>query len=219
MTKLELEHDEYQKIILPDVNNYIAIFKYKEVSKEDYLKLKKSKPYNLFKIHKGRFLYAETKCKGRFEFTDLALHKNKSFLIIPKAIFNFFVHDIKPEETLRENKNIFDYCGGVKIKGNWEFKQTCVTNGELYTDNLQSTLRYFISNTGCKIIKHNRGDGRRIQLESGEWLQTIMNTYVDLKWEDYNINEKYYLQNIYKEIQNVKPVAESQLSLDLFLNA
>jgi hypothetical protein len=213
LTNLQLEHDEYQKLILADVNNYIAVYKYKEVSKEDYLKLKKNKPYDLFKIDKGRFLYAATKCKGRFEFADLALHKNKSFLIIPKAIFNFLVHDIMPEQTLMMNKNIFDYCGGVKIKGEWEFKETCVINQEVKTIDLQSTLRYFISNKGCKIMKCNKNDGRQIQLESGQWLQTTMNIYVDLKWEDYDINEKYYLQNIYKEIHNIKPVASRQTSL------
>ena len=214
MTNLQLEHDEYQKLILADVNNYIAVYKYKEVTKEEYLKLKEKKPYDLFKIDKGRFLHATTKCKGRFEFSDLALHKNKSFLIIPKAVFNFFVHDIMPEQTLIRNRNIFDYCGGVKIKGEWVFKETCVIDQQIVMKNLQSTLRYFISNSGCKIVKCNKNDGRQIQLESGQWLQTTMNTYVDTKWEDYDINEKYYLQNIYKEIHNIKPARKRQVLIE-----
>ena len=88
ITQLQLEHDEYQKMIVPDVNNYIAVFKYKEVNKEEWLKLQKDNPEYQYKRKDGKFYVAKTKCKGRFEFEDLALHKNKSFQIIPKAIFN-----------------------------------------------------------------------------------------------------------------------------------
>ena len=42
-------------------------------------------------------------------------------MIIPKAIFNYYVHDTAIMETFQKNTNIFDFCGGVKIKGNWEF--------------------------------------------------------------------------------------------------
>ena len=36
ITNLNLEHGEYSKLILADVNNYIAVNKEKEVSKEDF---------------------------------------------------------------------------------------------------------------------------------------------------------------------------------------
>ena len=96
MTKLDLEHDEYSKMIIRDVNNYIAISK------------------------KGK-----VKCKGAFEWEDLAkkkvsvFHKNKSFLIIPKAIYAYFVNGIEPRTFLMQNQDILDYCAGVKSKGVW----------------------------------------------------------------------------------------------------
>lgn len=183
ITNLQLEHDEYDKVILADVNNYIAVNK------------------------KGKY-----KCKGRFEFEDLALHKNKSFLIVPKAIFNYFVNNIPPERYLMENRNIFDYCGGVKAKGDWVFKETCIVNREVVKRELQKTIRYYISNTGCKIIKVNTSDKREIQLEAGRWLQTDFSLYQEQNWEDYDINESYYLDKIYKEISNITPKKE-QLSL------
>ena len=132
ITKLSLEHDEYSKLILADVNNYIAVNK------------------------AGKY-----KCKGRFEFEDLALHKNKSFLIIPKAIFNYFVHDIPPEQTIMKNKNILDYCGGVKIKGDWEFYQICIKKGIMTRQLMQKTIRYYISNNGCKITKIHKSEDRK----------------------------------------------------------
>jgi hypothetical protein len=122
-TLLQLEHDKYSKIILGDVNNYIAIT-------ED----------------------GKAKSKGRFEYKDLALHKNKSFLIIPKAIQAYFVDGIKPEDYLAQNQNIFDYCGGVKIKGDWEFYEHSIVNGEHSIEQLQHTIRYFVSNSGSKIV-------------------------------------------------------------------
>lgn len=184
ITNLQLEHDEYSKMILADVNNYIAVNK------------------------AGKY-----KCKGRFEFEDLALHKNKSFLIVPKAIFNYFVNDIPPERFLMENKNIFDYCGGVKIKGDWKFMQTCVVDGHIVHEPLQKTIRYYVSEKGCKIIKVNKTDRREIQLESGKWLVTDFSKSVLLPWEEYGIDESYYLDKIYREIYNIVPKVSNQLTL------
>jgi hypothetical protein len=183
MTLLQLEHDTYSKIVLGDVNNYIAV------------------------TEKG-----EAKCKGRFEFNNLALHKNKSFLIIPKAIYNYFVNDIDPETFLNENQNIFDYCGGVKIKGDWKFYEHSIVNGIFEKKPLQHTIRYFISNSGSKIIKTNLLDEREIQVESGQWMQSVFIDYVEKDFKEYNVNNKFYLEKIKKEIDSLEP-NRNQLSL------
>lgn len=205
LTKLELEHDEYQKLIVPDVNNYIGIFKFKEVSKEDYLKLRKENPENLFKEEGGKFYYAATKCKGRFEFKDLALHKNKSFQIIPKAIFHYFVHGVEPEQFILENRNVFDYCGGVKIRGDWKFMENQIVNGELQETELQKTLRFYVSKSGSKIIKENLSDGRKINVVSGRWLQTVYNQHVEKPFEEYGVDDSFYLERINKELRSMVP--------------
>jgi len=183
ITNLQLEHDEYSKMIIGDVNNYIAI------------------------NTKGK-----AKCKGRFEYENLALHKNKSFLIVPKALYAYFVNDIPPEVTLLENRNIFDYCGGVKIKGDWEFQQTSVINQQIVKTTLQKTIRYYISEKGSKIVKVNKSDKREIQIEAGRWMQTDFSKSEIKPWEDYNIHEAYYLDKIYKEIANITP-STNQLTL------
>ena len=214
LTNLQLEHDQYQKMILADVNNYIAVFKSKEVTKEEYDALKIKFPHHIFKEVEGRYLYAPTKCKGRFEFTDLALHKNKSFLIIPKAIYHYFVHDVIPEKFLSANRNILDYCGGIKAKGDWKFIETCFVKGKRQDTVLQKIVRYYISNKGCKIIKRNVTDAREIQIESGRWMQTAMNVFQQKNWSEYDVNDDYYIDNIYKEIENISKTKEqSQLSL------
>lgn len=183
LTQLALEHDQYSKMIIRDVNNYMALTSNGKV-----------------------------KSKGAFEWEDLdkkkvaIFHKNKSFLIIPKAIYAWFVNGVKPEDFLAQNNNIFDYCGAVKAKAGWYFVDRQIIEGELVNKRLQKIIRYFISDTGGKLVKCNQ-DGREIQVESGEWLQTTINKIDTNKpFESYNINKKYYLEEIYKQIDNIQEV-------------
>lgn len=213
LTKLELDHDEYQKLILADVNNYIAVNKFKEITEEKCKEIYEKTPHALLKKEDGKYYHAKTKCKGRFEFDGLALHKNKSNLVVSKALYQFFVHDISPEKYLQANRNIDDYCIGKKIKGNWEFQERSVVNGLYTVDKLQPTIRYYISNKGSKVVKCNKDDGREIQVESGTPLLTIFNLKEDKPWEDYDINDQYYSQAIYKEIENIAGSKLQQLSL------
>lgn len=183
MTNLQLEHDEYSKMILKDVNNYIAVYK-----------------------------NGKTKCKGLFEFNNLALHKNKSFLVIPKAIYEFYVNGVKPEDYLSKNTNIYDYCGAVKAKGDWNFKITEIVQNDnnesvIKDTKLQKLNRYYISKTGHKIIKYNP-DGREIQTEAGKWRQTLCNNMgtIDSNINNLDINYEYYLERIYKEIETISSI-------------
>jgi hypothetical protein len=177
MTKLQLETVEYQKMIIGDVNNYIAI----DTS-------------------------GKTKCKGRFEFEELPLHKNKSMLIIPKAWYAYFVHGTDPVEFLKANRNIYDYCAGAKLKGDWYFIKRSMEEGFFVEEKLQKLVRYYISNKGCKIIKCNP-DGREIQLESGKSLQTIFNKHEEKSWSEHNVNEAFYLEKIYEEIRKIEKLS------------
>ena len=184
MTQLTLETDTYKRMIIRDVNNYIAV--YTDITK---------KP----------------KCKGVFEWENLALHKNKSFLVVTKAIYHYFVHGLSPEEYLETNTNIFDYCGGIKIKGDWHFVQKHIKDGVYKEDILQKLVRYYVANTGVKLSKKH-SDGREIQIESGLWVQRVFNKFADLPFEKYDINKKYYLEKINQEIHNIER-STAQLSL------
>lgn len=183
ITKLSLEHDQYKKIFLGDVNNYIGIFE-----------------------------NGKTKCKGRFEFENLALHKNKSMLIIPKAIYNYFVKGIAPEETIMDNNNIFDYCAGVKAKSGWIFEETINTKGTITRNKLSKVVRYYVSNEGNRIIKRNVLDGREINIEAETSRKlTTFNQYVKKPWSQYDIDTGYYLKKIYEEIYALEGTKQLQL--------
>ena len=61
-------------------------------------------------------------------------------------------------------------------------------------------------------------DGREIQVESGEWLQTTVNKLDASKaYNTYDINLKYYLEEIYKEIEGIEAVTfNKSVQLSLF---
>lgn len=193
LTKLNLEHEEYSKMIIADVNNYMAVYK-----------------------------NGKTKCKGRFEWEDLqkkkvaTFHKNKSFLIIPKAVYAYFTQGTLPEDFLATNKDIYDYCAGVKSKAGWHYEERSIINGELIINPLQKIVRYYVSDNGGKLVKCHK-DGREIQVESGQWLQTTINRIDPTRdFDSYDINHSYYLEEIYKQITQIekaKPKSFTQLSL------
>jgi hypothetical protein len=214
LTDLQLEHDTYQKLVIGDVNNYIGLNDYKQVDMGVWRDIKAKNPHYKFKVQGDKFYYAPTKMKGRFDFFNLALHKNKSKLVIPKAVFNYFIHDKLPQEYLESNRNILDYCIGAKSKGDWKQVARYIDKGIYTEENLQKINRYYISKKGVKIIKVNKVDKREIQLEAGKWLQGLFNEIkIESKWENYNIDNGYYLEAIEQEINNILNVSSNQLTL------
>jgi hypothetical protein len=213
-TNLNLEHDQYQKLILGDVNNYIGINDWVNVDITKWREVKEKQPHYLFKVENNKFSFAPVKLKGRFDFHDLQLHKNKSKLVIPKAIYHYFVHNTLPEEYLETNKNILDYCIGGKSKGDWKQVARKIKDGVYHEEDLQKINRYYISKNGVKIVKVNKTDQREIQLEAGRWLQEVFNDIkIQPKWENYDIDKKYYLEAIEQEINGIIDVSSNQLKL------
>src|SRR5690606_10534122 len=87
-TKLILEHVYYSKFVMRDVNSYAT-----QLSNSDKIKY-----------------------KGAFEIDKVvgnepAYHKDNSFRIIPIAISDYFFKNIPVEDTIRNHKNIYDFCG------------------------------------------------------------------------------------------------------------
>ena len=82
--------------------------------------MKAKNPHYLYRVKTDKFYYASTKCKGRFEFNNLMLHKNKSKLVVPKGIYAYFIKGILPSDYINSNTDILDYCIGGKSKGDWK---------------------------------------------------------------------------------------------------
>jgi hypothetical protein len=93
-TTFQLEHAYYSKMVIKDVNNYIA------VGRDGYVKRKGA-----------AFMH---KVSGR----ELDWHKDHSFLVIPKAIEAYFLKGTPPQEFLDNHRDMYDFMGRVKVNRN-----------------------------------------------------------------------------------------------------
>lgn len=180
ITFLELEFDNIDKMFSFDCNNFLQISS-----------------------------SGKAKCKGRFEYEahdkydTNVLHKNKSFLVVAKAIYEYFANGITPEEYITNHRKIYDFCGFARAKGQWKFVQVTSTGDGVTEKTIQKTLRYFVSKTGSKVVKRKKdedGKVRQIQVLAGRMHITEFNKFWEKKWDDYNLDYSYYIKEAYREI-------------------
>ena len=196
ITNLELEYVKYSKMIIFDVNNYLAFY-----------------------------IDGKYKAKGRCEFENIPLHKNKSFAIIPRAFYEYHKNNTEPVEFITNHNNIYDFCAGVKSKrsdkrgGNW-YQLHWIENGDYKTKKLSKTVRYYVSNKGATLIKHSE-DGSQSHVEAPvrkgtrilkDWKVTYFNKSVKHNdFSKYDIDYTYYISKVNEWITDIKD--KKQLSL------
>lgn len=180
ITKLHLEHNEYQKLIIRDVNNYIGVFKNNKIKRKGFFKLNE-----------------ELIADGEY-------HKNFSFNIIKKAVSNYFINNIPVEDTILKCKDIYEFTGVKKFKGN-HYAMLYNDNGEV--TRINKILRYYISTNGGRLIKHYASKSDTEEIEKG---YRITNFNKFEKKDEYHINYNYYIHQSKKMIQTIKT---TQLSL------
>ena len=205
LTNYILEYTEYVKFIQTSVNDYITL-----------------KPNGKLKF------------KGDFEI-DKEIHKNHSMKIVPMALKKYYIDNIPVEETIYHHYDILDFCKSANMTGNnILYERTYNIYGEEIDKPLSKTTRYYVSKTGCKLIKklpplenkdeieNLRNEGqlslfdfvedvkiekdRETNIESG-YLNKVFNI---IKEEDvfykYDIDYSYYLDECYKIINKIKRV-------------
>jgi hypothetical protein len=135
LSGIALEAQECHRMIMRDVNNYIN------------------------EIEPGKI-----KFKGAFEI-DRDFHKNHSKRIVPLALANYYINDVKPEDTILNHLSndthysfgkvygIYDFCIGSKMKGSNKLYRRSVKGVEVIDDELNKMNRYYISNNGDELIK------------------------------------------------------------------
>lgn len=182
LTGLSSEFVIYKQMIIRDVNNYIA--EYEDSTKEnEHLKL-----------------------KGCFEI-DKEYHKDSSMKIVPIALKNYFINNIPFEETVRNHKNIFDFCIRLKINQKTKAYYSYLENNILKKEKLSRTTRYFASKNGGSISVYYNDSKSITRLNQG-YLFSLFNEYYYS--DNYNLNYDFYLNEIYK-IYNA--IIDKQLSL------
>ena len=177
-TALILEYVAYDKMIIRDVNNYIA----KDVG--GYVK------------YKGALKTYDEAIKGE------EYHKSLSQAIVPEAVAKYFLEGTPVEETVMQSTNIYDFCKTFNASHGW----TCETNDGENVTQRQKTNRYYVSTDGevfSKTKTDEKHGTRVIEIEAGGTLVTIFNKYEKKDILDYNIDYDYYIKECYKLIHKV----------------
>lgn len=156
------------------------------------------------------------KSKGRYEYKNIPLHKNKSYAIIPYAIHQYFVQGIPVRETIQNHTNIFDFCAGIRAKqsdkkGKAYFELRSVANREVVRKKLSKTVRYYISKQGAHLYKmYEDGSQEHVEapLNLGKnkkaWKVTYFNkAYFFNNFSEYNIDYSYYIYQAEKWIAEI----------------
>lgn len=128
--------------------------------------------------------------------------------IVPIALKEYFVNNIPVEETIRNHKDIFDFCLRLKTNSNSTPFYKYIKDGKIVIDKLNRTTRYYVSNNGGSLSKSfdaNRSSGVNVG-----YTVTLFNNYIEKPMSDYNINYNFYISEVNK-IKN--SIENKQLSL------
>jgi hypothetical protein len=193
LTNLELEDKYYTKMVINNVNNYMA------VDTKGVVKRKGS-----------YFAYSLDP-----EDKELDYHKNPSMLIVPKALEAYFIHGKPYEEFIRSSTDILDFCLGVKLKKDFELERQWYDKAENKISRElinQTVVRYYVSKESSTIKKKYKAGtkkaGQTVELEAG-WNLTYYNSHTPKPIKEYNIDYSYYISKVRDIINQITPHARN----------
>lgn len=126
--------------------------------------------------------------------------------IVPIALKEYYVNNIPIEETIKNHKNIYDFCLRLKTNSKSTPYFKYLENGDIIKKKLDRTTRYYISNSGGALLKEFSED-RASGVNVG-YSVTLFNTFFES--DNYNINYNFYISEANK-IKNA--VYDGQLEL------
>lgn len=131
------------------------------------------------------------------------LKKGYDMPVVAKAVFEYFAHGISVMETLRNHKDILDFCKTQNVGKQFEVVYQKVENGKVIDIHSQRHVRFYVSTKGVIIMKENVNSGQRSVLASGKPV-IILNKLDDKDISLRNIDYKYYYEEAYKIINPIK---------------
>lgn len=131
------------------------------------------------------------------------LKKGYDMPVVAKAVFEYFAHGTPVMETLRNHKDILDFCKTQNVGKQFEVVYQKVENGKVIDIHSQRHVRFYVSTKGVVIMKENVHDGKRSVLASGKPV-IILNKLDDVDITLRNIDYKYYYEEAYKIINPIK---------------
>lgn len=196
ITKISLEDKYYNKMVILDVNNYLAV--------DTKGKIKR----------KGVFGYSMDK-----EDVEMDYHKNPSMLVVPKALEAYFVNGTPITEYIQNCTDIFDFCLGVKVKKDFELTQDVYNAETLEVEKTvinQTVVRYYVSTRPSKLKKKykegTKKAGQSVEVKAKQ-NSTYFNIYEKKPMREYDIDYKFYIKRTREIIEQIQP-SSVNLKLD-----
>ncbi len=156
-----LSYTKYTKYIRLNVNSYITI-------KED----------------------GDVKTKNDF-LTTIKIDKGYYAPAIAKTLYEYYVNDNINIEKVIKTFHIYDYCISIKVGSQFKTEYHTIKNGKLNIEILQKNNRYYVSNKGGIMLKHN--GLKFINVIKGYYI-TIFNTFYYSN--NYDINYNFYIKKV-----------------------
>lgn len=173
--KMSADYEEYQMIASRDVNNYFDI-------QTD-----------------GTIEY-----KGALDPKQYLKELKKGYdaPVVAIAVFEYLVNNVPVMTTLRNHKDILDFCKTQNVGRQFEVVYDVCENGVITHIYSQRHVRFYVSTKGVVIQKENKTTGSRSKLAGGNAV-CILNSLDDLPIEERNINYGYYYNECYKIIDPI----------------
>lgn len=131
------------------------------------------------------------------------LKKGYDMPIVATAVFEYFAHGTSVMDTLRNHKDILDFCKTQNVGKQFEVVYEKVVKGKRVEVRSQPHVRFYVSTKGVVIMKEHKVTGKRSVLASGKPVQ-ILNLLDDKDISERNINYVYYYEEAYKIINPIK---------------
>ena len=131
------------------------------------------------------------------------LKKGYDMPVVAVAVYNYFANNVPVMETLRNHKDILDFCKTQNVGKQFEVIYQVVENNNVKTIYSQRHVRFYVSTKGVVIMKENKLDGSRSVLASGKPVK-ILNLLDDKDISERDIDYKYYYEEAYKIINPIK---------------
>lgn len=131
------------------------------------------------------------------------LKKGYDMPVVAKAACDYFLNGTPVMETLRNHKDILDFCKTQNVGKQFEVVYQKVENGKVIDVHSQRHVRFYVSTKGVIIMKENVNSNQRSVLASGKPV-IILNKLDDKDISLRNIDYKYYYEEAYKIINPIK---------------
>lgn len=131
------------------------------------------------------------------------LKKGYDMPVVAKAACDYFLNGVPVMETLRNHKDILDFCKTQNVGKQFEVVYQKVEHRKVIYVHSQRHVRFYVSTKGVVIMKENVHDKKRSVLASGKPV-IILNKLDDKDIALRNIDYKYYYEEAYKIINPIK---------------